>query len=226
MNPMSDNFYRGDPSTYDQNSATPSPADPSVAAPDPAVAPAPGVFAPPPTGGAGEQYPPPPSPTYGAGAQGTAGYYGQQGAGTGYPAPQAGGYPPQPTGYEPAPAGYQPAPAAGYQQPVGYPGAGTGWASGEENGTGTASLVLGILGLTFLPLVGSIIAIVLGNKGKRAADEGRATNRSSSVAGIVMGWVGVGFGILTIVMVVILFTIGLDAYNNHDSWVDLTTVYR
>ncbi|MDR1152491.1 MAG: DUF4190 domain-containing protein [Bifidobacteriaceae bacterium] len=219
---MSDNFYRGDPSSYDPNSATPPPADPQAAPPAPAT-PAP------PTGAAGEQYAPPPSPTYGgAGVQDGAGYYAPQAPGTGYASPQASGYPPQPAaGYPPQPpAGYQPAPGGAYPSAPGYQGPGGGWASSEENGTGTAAMILGILGLTVLPLIGSIVAIVLGNKGRRAADEGRATNRSSSVAGIIMGWVGIGLGILTIVLVVFLFMVGLGAYNNgHDSWVDLTTIY-
>ncbi|MDR0431802.1 MAG: DUF4190 domain-containing protein [Bifidobacteriaceae bacterium] len=76
-------------------------------------------------------------------------------------------------------------------------------------------MVLGIVGLTVLPLIASIIAVVLGNKGKRAADEGRATNRGMATAGVITGWIGIGLGILGLVCFILLVTF---AASNPDVW--------
>lgn len=53
---------------------------------------------------------------------------------------------------------------------------------------GTASLVLGILGLTLFPIFGSIAAIVVGRKA--SPDDGMAR------AGVVLGWVGIALSVL------------------------------
>jgi hypothetical protein len=55
-----------------------------------------------------------------------------------------------------------------------------------------ASLVLGILWLYW---VGSVLALVFGYVAKRQIDDSRGTQqgRGMAVAGIVLGWIGVGF---------------------------------
>jgi hypothetical protein len=64
-----------------------------------------------------------------------------------------------------------------------------------------ASLVLGILWLYW---IGSILALIFGYVAKRQIDEsaGRQTGRGMAIAGIVLGWIGVGIGALIAVIVV------------------------
>ena len=66
------------------------------------------------------------------------------------------------------------------------------------NGKATASMVLGILGLVILYLIGPILALVFGHQAKNEIDASGGTQggRGMAVAGIVMGWIGIGFAIL------------------------------
>jgi hypothetical protein len=67
------------------------------------------------------------------------------------------------------------------------------------NSMAVVSLITGILGLTLLPFLGSIVALVTGNMARNemrrspypVSGEGLAT------AGLVLGWVGVGLGVLS-----------------------------
>lgn len=59
------------------------------------------------------------------------------------------------------------------------------------NGMAIASLVLGILWLYW---IGSILALVFGYVAKRQIDDSRGLQggRGMAVAGIVLGWIGIG----------------------------------
>ena len=73
----------------------------------------------------------------------------------------------------------------------------------RTNGYAIASLVLGILGITGpVFLIGPILALVFGYSGKRQIDEsaGRENGRGLAVAGIVLGWVGIGLTILFVLL--------------------------
>ena len=82
--------------------------------------------------------------------------------------------------------GYPP-PGYGYPQPT------------KTNGLAIASMVLGILWIYW---IGSILALVFGYVSKSQIDQsgGAQTGRGMAIAGIVLGWVGVG--LLAIVIVV------------------------
>jgi hypothetical protein len=97
-----------------------------------------------------------------------------------------------------------PAPAGGAPQ---QPPTGTVPAS---NGKATASLVLGIVGLVFCPLVASVLAVVLGYQARSEIDasQGGQTNRGSAVAGIVTGWVGIGLTVLVVIAYLLTATAG------------------
>jgi Domain of unknown function (DUF4190)/zinc-ribbon domain len=75
------------------------------------------------------------------------------------------------------------------------------------SGKATASLVLGIAGFLVFPVVCSILAIVLGAQAKReiAADP-RLSGEGMATAGLVLGWVGLAF-----VAVALLLVFGLAA---------------
>lgn len=183
------------------------PEDPFAPRPqDPAGGPAaPGPVPPAPPGGYGQPaYGQPPAPGYGQppapgyGQQPAPGYGQQPAPGYGQPAygepPAAPPYPG--AGYQPAPAyGSYPAPSYGYGVP--YP----------KNHLGVLSLVLAIASFFTLGFLIAIPAVILGNQGRRAADEGQADNRSLSTAGIVIGWVNIGLSAVAVVGVIIFLTV-------------------
>jgi hypothetical protein len=88
--------------------------------------------------------------------------------------------PPPPTVYEPYPRQAQPRPAS-------------------TNGFAIASLVLGILWLSWL---GSILAVVFGHVSKAQIDASGGTQKGSglAIAGFVLGWVGIGFLLLFVTL--------------------------
>jgi len=139
-------------------------------------------FAPPPEGTPTPPVPPPPP------------YYATP------PAP-----PPVPA-YGAPPPSYGTAPAYGGSAAYGAPASGTptygrGYAA-PENGPGTTALVTGILGLLCCGLL-SIVAIVTGRKGMALADSGRASNRGSAQAGMILGWIGVALWIVGVAFAII-----------------------
>ena len=111
--------------------------------------------------------------------------------------------PPQP------PAGPPPAssPPAYGQQPGGY-----GYQSTPKtNGLAIASLVLGIAQI-FLCIIGGILALVFGYISRRQIDESGGTQggRGMAIAGIILGWIGIGLGIAYIVVIIIAVIVSDD----------------
>ncbi len=130
---------------------------------------------------------------------------GQSGSGA-IPDPPGGSIPPPPPSAAPVgqpPSGWMPAPPPSATGPYG---------PAVTNGLAEASLVLGILGLTLLPLVASIVGLVLGYvaKGQIDRSSGRQTGRGLAVAGIVLGWIGIAFA----VAVMVLFFVALNLSTN------------
>ena len=70
----------------------------------------------------------------------------------------------------------------------------------RTNGLAIASMVLGIVWIYW---IGSVLALIFGYMAKNQIDqsEGRETGRGMAIAGIVLGWIGVG--------TLVLFLIGL-----------------
>jgi hypothetical protein len=70
----------------------------------------------------------------------------------------------------------------------------------QTSGMAVASLVMGILGWTVLPLIGSILAIVFGysarNEIRQRPDD--LTGEGLAVAGLVLGWLMVGASVLVL----------------------------
>jgi hypothetical protein len=65
-------------------------------------------------------------------------------------------------------------------------------APGETSGKALASLILGIAGLVMLPVVGSILAIILGVSAKREiASRTGLGGEGMATAGIILGAVGI-----------------------------------
>jgi hypothetical protein len=72
----------------------------------------------------------------------------------------------------------------------------------KSNGFAIASMVLGILWIYW---IGSILALVFGYVAKNQIDRssGRQSGRGMAIAGIVLGWIGIGILLLVIVLVAI-----------------------
>lgn len=70
------------------------------------------------------------------------------------------------------------------------------------------ALVAGIVGVVFMPLVGSIVALVFGYLAKREIDDsgGRQDGRSQAIAGIVLGWIGLAIALVFVVMFWFMFS--------------------
>ncbi|MEU9623809.1 MULTISPECIES: DUF4190 domain-containing protein [unclassified Streptomyces] len=181
------------PAAHDQPTVTSMPG----AGPGPAPAPGPGPGAgvqagpaPGPAGGFGPGFgtgevPPPPIAPNGPGQQvPPAGQYGYPAA----PAPQYGGYP-----------GY----SAYGQAPWGSPA--------PSNGMGTAAMVLGILAVCLFCVYGipslilGVLALIFGILGRKRVQRGEATNNGQALAGIIMGSIGIVFGVAIISFFIWLF---------------------
>jgi uncharacterized protein DUF4190 len=114
------------------------------------------------------------------------------------PAPY-GGYPAQPQGTPYGQPMQQPPPyGAPYGQPYGAP-YGYPYAPPQQrtNGLAIASMVLGILWLYW---VGSILALVFGYVARRQIRERGESGGGMATAGIVLGWIGVGFIVVAVVV--------------------------
>jgi hypothetical protein len=64
-----------------------------------------------------------------------------------------------------------------------------------------ASLVFGVLAWTVLPVIGAIVAIACGHIARaeiRRAPPGSLDGDGMAVAGLVLGWLQVGFGLLVL----------------------------
>jgi len=110
---------------------------------------------------------------------------------------------PRDSGQYPPPGGYpQAQPPAGYEQYQQYP-------AQPRNGFGVAALVLGLLALLLSwTIIGGILlgvpALIFGLLGRARAKRGEANNGGMSVAGVVLGVIGlliaigiIAFGVLT-----------------------------
>ena len=92
------------------------------------------------------------------------------------------------------------------QQPGAYGPGGFGPRPDEKNSLGAWSLGLGIASFICCGIVTGIPAVIVGFLGIQAANQGRATNKGMSIAGIVLSVVGV---VLSIVLYVTGVTAGL-----------------
>lgn len=119
---------------------------------------------------------------------------------TGPPQPPPGPAPAYSYGpYPPGPYGQYPGPHAQYPPPAVGPS--------STNGFAIASLVLGIIWVYW---IGSILALVFGYVGMGQIDRsgGRQGGRGLAIAGIVLGWIGVGFLLLIMAFSLLAFVLG------------------
>lgn len=110
-------------------------------------------------------------------------------------APPLASPPPPPAGYGYA---YAPPPGGPYVAPY---GPSYGQATTAKNWMGIASLVLSLATVVFgFTCIGGII---LGHLGLAAAKRGEANNRGLALAGVIVGWVLLGLGVLFVGAIVV-----------------------
>lgn len=109
--------------------------------------------------------------------------------------------------YAPAAAPSSAGAMPGYAAPTSAPGTGlppavNPGAPKSTNGLAIASMVLGILWVYW---IGSILALVFGYvaKGQINASGGQQGGKGMAIAGIVLGWVGVGVLCISIVVLIL-----------------------
>ena len=73
------------------------------------------------------------------------------------------------------------------------------------DGNAVASLVLGILGITVIPFICSILAIIFGRASIGDARKRGERSSGMATAGVILGWIGVA---LPVVFFVLLFILG------------------
>jgi hypothetical protein len=76
----------------------------------------------------------------------------------------------------------------------------------------TISLIAGILGLTFLPTIGSIVAVITGMSARKEIRAAQASGMTMggegmATAGLVMGWIGIGLSVLACCILALVFII-------------------
>lgn len=148
-----------------------------------------------------------PPPAYGQPAQPTQPY--GQPAQPAQPAPAyeqpAYGQPAQPYGqaappaYGQAPYGQAPAYGGGY----GYP------AAPKTNTLAIVSLVSAIAAWVILPFIGSIVAVITGHMSLKQLKTSGEGGRGLALAGTIVGWVGVGFVLLMLVIFIPIIIYGV-----------------
>ena len=94
--------------------------------------------------------------------------------------------------------------ASGYPQP-GYP------AAPKTNDLATASLVAGIVGLSVVPVIGAIVAIVLGHRARCQIRQTGQPGSGMALAGLITGYLGL---LMTTVSIVIILLIA----NSSGEW--------
>ena len=75
------------------------------------------------------------------------------------------------------------------------------------DGNAIVSLILGILGITMLPFIGGILAVIFGHMSIRDAYRRGERGSAIATAGLILGWIGVAaFAVLAIFFAVFTVT--------------------
>jgi hypothetical protein len=94
--------------------------------------------------------------------------------------------------------GAYPPPGAGYPGAYYAPYGGHDPHASSKNSWAVASLILSIVGMTILLFTGvcSVLGVIFGHLGLKAAKDGLATNRGMAIGGLIVGYVGLGFTVM------------------------------
>lgn len=83
--------------------------------------------------------------------------------------------------------------------------------SRPTNSMALISLIAGIAGLTVVPLIGSIVALITARSARKEIALKGEEGAGMVTAGVVLGWIGVAIGGLVLLFVIGIFVIALTA---------------
>lgn len=75
----------------------------------------------------------------------------------------------------------------------------------STNGKAIGSLILGVIGVTGVPIVASIVAIILGHMARHEIAVTGKEGKGLATTGIVLGWIGVVLAVIVVVFFSVLF---------------------
>jgi hypothetical protein len=78
------------------------------------------------------------------------------------------------------------------------PPGGPSYAAPPNSSMALVSLISGILGISFIPIVGSIVAVITGSMARKEIREsyGALGGDGLATAGLVLGWIGIGLTVI------------------------------
>lgn len=86
-------------------------------------------------------------------------------------------------------------------------------ASAQPDPPGTAgSLVWAILGFNVLPVIGSIVAVVMGRNARRRAQLSGQADPSVARAGRILGWIGIVLALLSLLLILAVVALGIAGF--------------
>ena len=82
----------------------------------------------------------------------------------------------------------------------------------QNSTNATISLIAGILGLTFFPTIGSIVAVITGMSARKEIRAAQASGAAlggegMATAGLVMGWIGIGLSLIACCVLALIFIV-------------------
>jgi hypothetical protein len=80
----------------------------------------------------------------------------------------------------------------------------------RDSSLAIVSLVMGIAGLIILPFICSIVAVITGHNAMNEIKKsnGMIKGQGMATAGMVMGYIGIGFFVLGVIVIVVLTLLG------------------
>lgn len=75
------------------------------------------------------------------------------------------------------------------------------------NSMAVVTLIAGIAGLTLLPFVASIVAVITGPMAKKQIAQTGEQGAGMATAGLVLGWIGVALGVLSVIAFILFFVL-------------------
>lgn len=132
-----------------------------------------------------------------------------------YPPPPAqGAYPPPAYGTPAtgAPPAYGSAPAYGAAPAYGY------GAPAKTNTLAIVSLIASISSFVILPFIGSVVGVITGHMSLNQLKTSGEQGRGMALAGTIVGWVGIGLGILGIIAAIAFFAFFASVYQQYGTY--------
>ncbi len=114
---------------------------------------------------------------------------------------------PAPSGFEAAPPPPAAAPPPSPSYAAAPPPAAPGAAGKVTNTMAIITLIAGIGGLTFLPFVGSIVAVITGPMADKQIRNTGEDGAQLAKVGKILGWVGLGLWVLGTIALILFFLV-------------------